>query len=142
MRRCVRNDELEAMGGEVMGELHPALLHFQIGFLLVDPPYTKGGRDLAGRASKANDRERNLLRVDGWVEIAYHHWAGEGEEWQRYLLDHELQHFEVRDGMLKTVGHDFEDFYDVLRRHAREVTGLGELERLTAPARSDGSENI
>jgi len=144
-QRVVRNRELWELGQEVLRELHPELTHFCIEFVFIDPPRTKQGQALAGSALKANVRERCLLGIDGWVEIAYYFWAGEGQEWQRYLLDHELEHFEVRDGKLCTTGHEIEDFYDVVRRHGTEIAGLTEIGQMARQVtngyckRGDGS---
>lgn len=133
-RRVAEYEPLTEQGMTVMRDLHPQLLHYRIGFVLVDPPYRSNGRELAGRARLATPVEQGLLERDAWVEIAQAHWLGEPEEWQIYLLDHELSHFRAAGNAPAMVGHDFEDFSDVLRRHFSDESPNVLLSRIAQEA--------
>ena len=124
-----RADEDEvALLQSVRDELYPELGGYDIGLVFRDQPAKVKGLECAAVAHLAATRDATALLVglDGWIEVYEDAW-GEGEEYRRYLLDHELHHFCVRRGKLALCGHDFEDWPEVLSRHDPAVTGLQRL---------------
>lgn len=105
---------------------HPELSEFDIGLIFRDKPRVREGRDIAGLAVKASPEVAFLTGLDGWVEVCEEFWDAEDIAWRRYLLDHELRHFTVGKKGLKMLGHEIEDFWDVMERHLKDeaVTGL------------------
>jgi hypothetical protein len=118
----------------VMGEHHDTLIGWEIGLLFRDSPRFTGGVPCFATAHLAPPPMRYLTGLDGWVEVCERYWDNRKEPWRRYLLDHELSHFAIRDGRLQLLPHDFEDFLGVLKRYPADVTRLWQLERATLPA--------
>ena len=137
-----RADEDEvAMLQSVRDELYQELGGYEIGLVFRDQPAKAKGLECAAVAHLAATRDATafLLGMDGWIEVYEGTWD-EGEEYRRYLLDHELHHFCVRRGKLALRGHDFEDWPEVLSRYDPAVTGLQRLLRET-PGGCEGLRN-
>jgi hypothetical protein len=122
---------------EVLEQYHGELDGYVIEFIFRDKPQVLNGRNAAATANKVNTAVQFLSGMDGYVAVCERSWDGQGEAWQRYLIDHELSHFSVNDkGFLELIGHDIEDFRDVLARHDPGITGMRHL--IETAVKSDG----
>ena len=121
-------DENEvALFAEILEEYHEPLSFYELRLLFRDKPSVAGGWKAAATAHKASRPVEHLAGIDGWIEVWEDAWDRDGDDWKRFLLDHELQHFAEEGGKLVLVGHPFEDFPDVLARHSPDITGLRKL---------------
>jgi len=117
----------QALFDAVTAEHHAWLEAWRIGLVFRDEPRKSKGREVCANAKVLKDAERFITELDGLVEVAEAHWDEE-PGWRRYLIDHELSHFSVNNkGKLVIVGHEFEDWGDVLARHDPGVTGIRRL---------------
>ncbi|MCL4368073.1 MAG: hypothetical protein M1337_02705 [Actinobacteria bacterium] len=130
------DEEELALFDAVKGEYHAWLDAWDVGLIFVNQPRTVDGLPAAATANILSRANGFLAGLDGYVEVCELYWDGQGEEYQRFLLDHEFSHFAENDkGRLVLVGHPFADFPEVLERHSPSVTGLWQLLRQeTSPA--------
>ena len=93
--------------------------------------------DGAGIASEDDGLER---QVDFILTIHEKSWREMETPFRRALIDHELHHAEYNDeGNPKTVGHDFEDFVDVVARHGLWTPALAAVKQsMTEEESNDG----
>lgn len=96
------------------------LSDFQIVVYFRAEAATKDGRPVLGKAIKASKRERVFFGVDGWIELARDKWEEMSATDRYQTVFHELSHFHLVEGSLKTKGHDF-----MLLRSEVEVFGAG-----------------
>lgn len=125
---------------DVRDKWHPHLDGYLVQLVFRDKPRIVGGRQAAAVAMTAPAVWTYLSDIQGIVEVYEGTWE-RGEDWQRYLLDHELCHFEpTKWGTLAMVSHDIQDFREVLARHDPGVTGLRSMVERRVEGDGDGDE--
>lgn len=138
-----RQPAIETIANELIAKHHLHLARASVIVLGRPKAATKGGKLVLGTLKAASEKERALFEAatDGEVPpdyvmvIGMNMWAVLRPSEQVALVDHELchaagQHDET--GKWMTVGHDVEEFGEVLMRHG---AWLPELERFVAVAK-------
>ncbi len=110
--------DLLAMAGRLIETNHHKLLDAKIGFLFRDTAGSSQGKETLGKAQKVPDRLKPYLNLDFMIWISEEDWNSLPATSREALLDHELSHctFDENDNP-KIVGHDIEEFVDVIKRH-------------------------
>jgi hypothetical protein len=113
---------------------HPQLAGARIEYVFVSEPPKQMGRELAGRARKVTGLMAHLATPGSegepesffCIEITKPKWDLRPLKWKVALVDHELKHCDYEDELddLITVGHDEEDFDDIVERHGVWNEGL------------------
>jgi len=136
MKKTIYDETLQAIGEKVIEKFHPQLMTSEIMFLFADDLGGYGGRFVLGRVRRANPVEKMLYKKISGVQKPLEFvvlldfpssvYASEDlvEIKSKILLrtiDHELCHIRVQkseegEEKKKLVGHDFEDFKDVIER--------------------------
>lgn len=128
-----RMPEVEALIEEIVEQHHRHLARAKI-LALGKPKATKraGGKVNVAKAKRATPALNALVKdelgeVHYLVEVGIDAWDGLDAKQRRIVLDHELCHFVGQD--LETdkwglVGHDVEEFTDILRRHGAWTADL------------------
>lgn len=121
-------DDVRQLAEEIIGESHPHLADAEILYLMRYPSWKAKGKTVGGVTCLATPQHKALTGNKGLAFII----TINSEEWdrlpapqQRALLDHELCHCEYDstkdeeegDSPWKLVGHDVEEFGDVIERH-------------------------
>lgn len=127
--------EVHAIAEEVIDDHHPHLANAPIRYVFRDTASVSRGRVVLGRARKVSGLNAYLVglvgreRVDPPADFFVLEIAA--DEWQRLdikqrvaLVDHELCHLWVEEPAdplehrkLRIVGHDVEEFTEVIQRH-------------------------
>lgn len=127
---------VEEVAEKLIAEHHDHLSGVPIRYLFREPTAKSKGRLVFGKARKVGGLNAHLvaLAVDEElgddppdffvVEIAAQVWEALNEQQRVALVDHELCHFDVEepedvdeDRKLRIVGHDLEEFTEVVQRH-------------------------
>lgn len=117
----VAPEEVIEMAQGLVEKYHPDLRNANIGILFRETASTRNGKKVLGQASKVTAKWQPLL--DGAyhfiIWLAADWWLDEASPAQRRaLLDHELQHCYMLDGLQpKLRGHDLEEFACIIERH-------------------------
>lgn len=127
--------DVKECADHLIAQYHPHLAGVRIGYLFREKAGMKGGRLVAGQASKFPKKLAPLFRNFSLemgeedpedyvflIEVAWDLWKEMSEREQWALVDHELCHCSVEekeDGNIKysIVGHDYEEFHSVIERH-------------------------
>ena len=119
------------MAQEVIDEFHPDLEEARIGFLFRDPPQFSQGRMVLGKAKKDSAQDQALLPLDIIIWVAYDYWGKAMPEQRRALIDHELCHcrYDSEEEKASMVGHDVEEFLEVIERYGMWRPALMRLEQ-------------
>jgi hypothetical protein len=140
---------------EVRDEFHGDLRSQEIElWFWAEAPVT-AGRQKLGKASLPNQREQITRGVDGIITCAWDWWQTATDEQRRWLLDHELSHFDLKDPDdpdkgLCIVHHDLEEFVCVYQRHGAVLEGMqrfeaaaqGHLPGMEEEVAGDGHDDI
>lgn len=135
----IRAEELDRTVGtmfeEVIAESHGDIGEYEIAVLFKPKTWSKGGKEIAGKAALCGGQEKLLSDVDGVVTLAWDWWDAVATREQKVaLLDHELSHFVVEfdddtgEATLTIVGHDVEEFLGVWERHGAWTEDLVKAE--------------
>lgn len=124
--------------GEVLEEFHGDLRSQAIELWFWAEAPVSAGRQKLGKASLPNQREQITRGVDGIITLAWDWWQTATDGQRRWLLDHELSHFDLKDPDdldkgLCVVGHDLEEFVPVYKRHGAV---LEDMQRFEAAAQN------
>ena len=134
-------------------ERHEPLQGMPIEFVFIDKAPTRNGRAVAGRARKLGGLSRWLIaqahgETDGpfeavlpmfVIEISHDIWQRLTDAQKVALVDHELCHCIVRvndKGEVKpgVLGHDVEEFVDIVERHGLWSPQLAVMAKASAAA--------
>ncbi len=101
---------------------HPELGGARINYLFIDQTPKKGGREVAGKASKVSGRWEHLTELDFIIEVAEEPWDEMDEQQRQALVDHLLETCtgeEQEDGSMKWSIRepDVQEFSTILQRH-------------------------
>ena len=108
-------------------EHHNHLSGVEILYVLRYPTQKSKGQLVLGSARKAPALVRHCCAEppEFIVELAGDEWQAMGHRTRIALVDHELSHCKVdEDGNASVVGHDFEDFAEIVERHGAWSEGL------------------
>jgi hypothetical protein len=116
--------ELKQVGDRIISECHQELQGLKIAWMFRDKATKSAGKVTLGKAIQVSDRDWLLHGYDAIVEIAFDMWKMADDRARDALLDHELAHIrwdgevdpELNRNVVVVVGHDIEEFADVLRR--------------------------
>ncbi|HYG82463.1 MAG TPA: putative metallopeptidase [Pyrinomonadaceae bacterium] len=126
--------EVRLIAEKLIALFHPRLFGCRIEYVFVSEPPKSLNRELAGRARKVSGLYAFLATpfFEGepepffCIEITKPKWDVRPLRWRVALVDHELRHCdyedEVDDACL--VGHDEEEFDDIVERHGAWNEGL------------------
>ena len=109
---------------ELVREYHPDLKEARIGFIFRETVSYSKGMPVLGHAQKTSEMMKVYLDFDFIIWIAADAYADLDENQRKALIDHELCHCTMVDGVASLVGHDIEEFQDIIKRHGLWNTGL------------------
>lgn len=117
--------EIVALADELIEAHHPHLRDLNIGLLMRSEASRSGGKEIWGKAKKAGAELRTLLNLDFVIWLAADVWWRLEDNQRRALVDHELTHCGVNaEGAPTMIGHDFEEFTSIVKRHGLWRTAL------------------
>jgi hypothetical protein len=109
-----------AMAERVINQYHEILTMFDGGlnivFVFRKEAQKAKGRSILGSVMKVPDKFKLFLDADFMIWLSKADWEGMRIEEREGLLDHELTHIQYPKGVYTLVGHDFEEFYEVIAR--------------------------
>ena len=113
---------VQGIAASLIPTQHPELAGARIGYLYIDKVPQKGGREVAGKASKVGGRWEHLTELDFIIEIAQPKWDELAEYQRQALVDHLLECCtgeEQDDGSIKWALRepDVQEFSTILQRH-------------------------
>jgi len=115
-------ESVQAIAASLIPTHHPELAGARIAYLFMDQTPKKGGRELAGKASKVSGRWAFMTELDFVLEVAEEKWNEMSESQRQALVDHLLECCtgeEQEDGSLKYSIRepDVHEFSTILQRH-------------------------
>jgi len=130
----IASPDLIKMAKAVVNDYRPTLRDAMIGFLFRSEAGSKGGRSVIGKAQKVGARLRTLIDLDFIIWISEPDWGKLSKSRKAALLHHELCHCDVDvDDKPFIVGHDIEEFNDVIREHGLWLGDLVETAKAIQP---------
>lgn len=139
-------DEVKEYVDKMIADYHPLLADCRIGYLFRTPVLMDKGREVVAKISKfppkflplfkklydTEDENMDTREYVYLIEVSHEIWVDLSEAERYAVMDHELCHCDVeeqKDGSMKysLVGHDYEEFDAVIKRHGIYT---GELETL------------
>ena len=117
-----RATEVYPLATEIISAYHEHLLPIRIEYAFVSPTPKQKGALILGHARILRGLSALWASEEGQdffvVVLARNVWERGDDAFRRALLDHELCHCKVTDeGKLVTIGHDVEEFSEVIQRH-------------------------
>jgi hypothetical protein len=109
---------------ELVREHHPDLRDAKIGIIFRESVAYSRGNPVLGHAQKTPEMMKVYLDYDFIIWIAADAYANMDENRRKALIDHELCHCTMEDGIASMVGHDVEEFADIIKRHSLWNTDL------------------
>lgn len=114
--------EVYELAAAIISAHHTHLLPVRIEYAFVSPTPKNKGKMIAGSARILRGLSSLWASEEGdeffAIVLAQDIWERADEYFRRALLDHELCHCKVTDeGKLVTVGHDVEEFAEIVTRH-------------------------
>lgn len=131
-------EEIEPISNELIEQHHPHLMTVKIAFLFKQKASKKGGKLVLATASRFPEKYQCLFPSTGpedpnsnedppefafLIEVACDQWNLATRTQRVALIDHELCHCmaeedpETEEMIYSIVGHDFEEFESIVRRH-------------------------
>lgn len=80
-----------------------------------------------GRVRKCSSLEKYFTGNDVIVLVEKSNWEKASDHKRRALIDHELTHVVVKNGKIKIVDHDVEEFIPIVRKYGCWTPSLEEL---------------
>jgi len=106
---------------KVIHEYHPRLREARIGVLFRSTAGSRNGRLIIGQASTVSEKWNvvlgNVSRLDFIIWLAKDWWDDASVDQRNALVDHELCHCYFDEWKPKILGHDIEEFAEVIERH-------------------------
>ena len=130
--------EAAKLAQTIIKNYHTHLQTTRIDFLFVDKPIKIKGKTVAGRARKISGLTAYLATRPNEepqdffvIEISKLAWDRYKPKQKKALVDHELKHCWIdENGKLTTVGHDCEEFYEIIDRYGlwdESLQGMGRV---------------
>ena len=127
-------DEARVIADKLIAHFHPHLFGARIEYAFVSEPPKRLGQPLAGRIRKVTGLYA-YLATPGFegapepfycMELTKPTWDARTLRWRVALVDHELRHagFDEEADDPGLVGHDEEEFRDIVERHGAWTEGL------------------
>lgn len=120
-------NQVLSIAQEVIDSWHPHLKEARIGFIFRDEAAKSKGKTVFATARKPPGWLIVFEDYDFIIEIAEDIWKDLTSKRRLALIDHELCHCIYDDGKAGIMGHDFEEFTQIIERH-----GLWNYDLLTA----------
>lgn len=99
---------------ELIDQFHKQIKELRIGFIFRSEAAVSQGIMVNAGVSKVPDKFKVLLELDLIIWIAEDEWIKLSQDQRKALVDHQLCHIRY-DGTI--VGHDFEDFQEIVERY-------------------------
>lgn len=122
----VAEAEVHNIAQSLIDEHHPNLQGVPITYLMRCPTAKSNGAEVWGSTSKANAKQRALVKEDIQfiIELASEVWEHLGIFQKRALIDHELCHCGVEvddegEAKYSIRGHDIQEFSNIVKRHGK-----------------------
>lgn len=109
---------------ELVREYHPDLKEARIGILFRETISYSKGMPVLGHAQKTTEMMQVYLDYNFIIWIAADAYASLDENQRKALIDHQLCHCTMVDGIASLVGHDIEEFQSIIKRHGLWNTDL------------------
>lgn len=109
--KYIENKDLERLVEEVVSQ-RKELSGFKIKTFLYD-----GKTKWAGKTIRCSDLTKKLSGVDIVILVNKDFWETQAEIRKKALIEHELCHILVKDGKVKLLGHDIEEFITVASKY-------------------------
>lgn len=122
--------KVASVAHDLIREHHGHLKEASIAYLFRDGTWTSQGRKQLGQAVKCSDRDKELHDRDFLLIVSWDAWLDLDDSRRRALVDHELCHMSQGEPDKEgnptwcIVGHDYEDFAAVIRRHGLWTEGV------------------
>jgi predicted metallopeptidase len=102
---------------ELIDKIHCHLQGYNIGFLFRSEAAVSKGRVVYAQVQLVPAKLKPLLDYDVIIWVSEEDWNRMPLAHRKALIDHELCHIRKGDNGLTLVGHDVEEFSDVIKRH-------------------------
>lgn len=103
---------------ELIDQFHHDLQEANIVFLFRSEPAMVAGKIAHAKTSKVSPQMKALLDdADFIIWVSKPIWEGQGEKTRMAIMDHELSHCGIEDGVPYLKPHDVEEFKAVIDRH-------------------------
>jgi hypothetical protein len=96
---------------------HIEMLHANICFVFRKDAQKNKGHTVLGHCEKISEKMRVFQDYHFLIWLSKADWERMTSEQREALIDHELCHIRLSGGGLTVVGHDFEEFYEIIQRH-------------------------
>lgn len=133
--------DVARLAHDLIREHHGHLREASIAYLFREGTWVSKGRPQLGQAVKASDRDKELHGHDFLLIVSWDAWFDLDGSRRRALVDHELCHMAQGEPDKEgnptwcIVGHDYEDFAAVIRRHGLWTEGVELFARVARPAK-------
>ena len=118
MKEYEKAQDVEMLAeGLAIPKWHQHLLGVAIAYLFTENLDPKGGKEVLAKIRKATPFEAFFANVALVMIVGKEAWFAMTAEQRIALVDHELCHAGVENGVLKLRAHDLEEFADVVKRH-------------------------
>jgi hypothetical protein len=106
--------EAELLIGFVIETFRPELKGYTIRHLFQEKVPPANRRVRLGTATKLPGKMQHLSQIHAVITLSFSEWRMLTDRDRQRLVHHELRHLVENDGALALVGHDFEDFADIV----------------------------
>lgn len=108
---------------------HIEALDAKICFVFRKEAQMNKGRAVLGHVEKISEKMKVFQDYDFLIWVSRQDWERMTSEQREALIDHELCHIKLGSNGLSVVGHDFEEFYEIIQRHGLWDQRLKRIER-------------
>jgi hypothetical protein len=102
---------------KLIRDYHPYLKPLNLCFVFRKEPQRNKGHQVLGQVSKVPDKYKPFMEFDFMIWLARDAFEMMDSRSREAIIDHELCHIQLRSGSYTLVGHDFEEFYEIIQRH-------------------------
>lgn len=127
------SEEVIHIAEHIIKAHHPYLQALNICFVFRKDAQKSKGRAVIGNVSRVPDKYQPFMEYSFMIWLSREDFEAMTSEQRCALIDHELCHIQLRSGSYTLVGHDFEEFYEIIQRYGlwderlrrvdRELTG-------------------
>jgi len=108
---------------------HIETLQANICFIFRKEAQKNKGKAVIGHCEKISEKMQVFQDFNFLIWLSKDDWERMTSEQREALIDHELCHIKLGDAGLTIVGHDFEEFYEIIQRHGMWDQRLKRIER-------------